>query len=200
MSFLTIQHLANYWLSKLVLHPSIHLTYFKDTKKWDGSVPAHTWTLLEHLHDVYKVDSPTSNTICSNIHTATSIFLQAIQNLTPTEERAIVMEIEAFFSNTYVYHLDIVRSSFAIMSKVWSEIINALQCLGASCHCLWSICNRMSINHQHINVNIWQSQYQPSKDSYSEPHNFLHLSSEQNTKVWLWPPKVSLICCEIYWV
>ena len=97
-----IQSWANYWLSKLVLHLSICLPYFKDTTKWDESVPACTQTLLEHLYDVYKADNPTSDTPAPKAPSvATSVFLQAIQNLTPAEQRAVITKIEAFFSSTY---------------------------------------------------------------------------------------------------
>ena len=68
-----------------------------------GSVPAHAQTLLEHLYDVYKADNPTSDTPAPKAPSvATSIFLQAIQNLTPAEQRAIITKIEAFFSGTYL--------------------------------------------------------------------------------------------------
>ena len=97
-----IQSWADYWLSKLVLHPPIHLAYFEDTTKWDESVLAHTGTLLEHLYDVYKADNPTSDTPAPKAPSvATSIFLQVIQNLTPAEQRTIITEIETFFSGTY---------------------------------------------------------------------------------------------------
>jgi len=52
---------------------------------------------------MYKADNPTSNTPAPKAPSAaTSIFLQAIQNLTPTKQRAVVTEIEAFFSSTYL--------------------------------------------------------------------------------------------------
>ena len=51
----------------------------------------------------------------------------------------------------------------------------------------------------------WQyltSQYQLGKDSYSNraTHIFWNLSTEQNTRVWLWPPGFPLICFETFWV
>jgi hypothetical protein len=85
------------------LHPSICLAYFEDTTKWDQLVPTCAQTLFEHLYDVYKADSSPTDTITPEAPSAaTSIFLQAIQYLTPTEQRAIVMEIEAYFSSTYL--------------------------------------------------------------------------------------------------
>lgn len=85
-----------------MLHPSIRLTYFEDTTKWDQSVPAHARTLLEHLYEVYEADSSPTNTPTPKApFAATSIFMQAIQNLTPAEQRAVVTEIEAYFSGTY---------------------------------------------------------------------------------------------------
>ena len=62
----------------------------------------HAHVLLEHLYDVYEVDFSTSNTTVSEIPpTSTSIFLDAIRNLTPDQQKAAITEIEAFFSGTY---------------------------------------------------------------------------------------------------
>ena len=58
---------------------------------------------LELYLNIYMMDNPTSNTPAPKaLSVATSIFLQAIQNLTPTEQRAIITKIEAFFSGTYL--------------------------------------------------------------------------------------------------
>jgi hypothetical protein len=85
-----------------VLHPSIRLAYFEDTIKWDQSVPRRARILLEHLYDVYKADNPTDDGPAPKAASAaTSIFMQAIQNLTPAEQRAVVTEIEAYFNGTY---------------------------------------------------------------------------------------------------
>jgi hAT family C-terminal dimerisation region len=58
--------------------------------------------LLEHLYDVYKADGCTSEVTAPEVaSTATSIFLDAIRNLTPPQQRAAVTEIEMFFSGAY---------------------------------------------------------------------------------------------------
>ena len=57
---------------------------------------------LELYSNIYMMDNPTSNTPAPKAPSvATSIFLQAIQNLTPAEQWAVITEIEAFFSGTY---------------------------------------------------------------------------------------------------
>jgi len=76
--------------------------YFEDASKWDASIAAHARVLLEHLYDVYKADGCMSEVTTPEVaSTSTSIFLDAIQNLTPAQQRAAITEIEAFFSGTY---------------------------------------------------------------------------------------------------
>ena len=58
--------------------------------------------LLEHLYDTYKKDShPMDAKTPAGTDAMKSIFLQAIQNMTPADQRAVVTEIESFFSGTY---------------------------------------------------------------------------------------------------
>ena len=74
--------------------------YFEDASKWDPSIAARV--LLEHLYDVYKADGCTSEVTAPEVaSTVTSIFLDAIRNLTPPQQRAAVTEIETFFSGAY---------------------------------------------------------------------------------------------------
>jgi hypothetical protein len=85
-----------------VLHPSIRLSYFEDMTKWDPSVPACARVLLEHLYETYKEDGhPLDSMEPAGVEKTTSIFMQAIQNMTPADQRAVVTEIESFFSGTY---------------------------------------------------------------------------------------------------
>ena len=72
--------------------------------KWDPSITACAHVLLKHLYDVYKVDGCTSEVTAPEVAlTATSIFLDAIWNLTSLQQRAAVTESETFFSGTYPY-------------------------------------------------------------------------------------------------
>ena len=68
-----------------------------------GSIsPKMCQILLKHLYDVYKANNPTDGGPAPKVASAvTSIFMQAIQNLTPAEQRAIIMEIEIYFNGTY---------------------------------------------------------------------------------------------------
>jgi hypothetical protein len=82
--------------------PSIRLSYFEDTSKWDSAVPARARILLEHLYETYKEDGhPMDAKTPAGTDTMKSIFMQAIQNMTPTDQRAAVTEIESFFSGAY---------------------------------------------------------------------------------------------------
>jgi hypothetical protein len=55
-----------------------------------------------NLYDVYKVYGCASEATAPEVASmATSIFLDAIRNFTPTQQRAAVTEIEAFFSSAY---------------------------------------------------------------------------------------------------
>jgi hypothetical protein len=57
---------------------------------------------LEHLYEVYKADgSPSSAAVPNEPLAVASIFLDAIQSLTPAQQRAAVTEIEAYFSGIY---------------------------------------------------------------------------------------------------
>lgn len=70
--------------------------------KWDPSVPARARVLLEHLYETYKEDGhPLDSVEPAGAEKMTSIFMQAIQNMTPADQRAVVTEIESFFSGTY---------------------------------------------------------------------------------------------------
>jgi hypothetical protein len=70
--------------------------------KWDPKIAARARVLLEHLYDVYKADVSASKPVAPEMQsTATSIFMDAIRNLTPAQQRAAVTEIEAFFNGTY---------------------------------------------------------------------------------------------------
>ena len=70
--------------------------------KWDPSIAAHARVLLEHVYDVYKVDGCMSEVTAFEVaSTVTSIFLDAIRNLTPSQQQAAVTEIETFFSGAY---------------------------------------------------------------------------------------------------
>jgi hypothetical protein len=65
-------------------------------------IAACTHVLLEHLYDVYKADGCTSEATAPEVASiATSIFLDAIRNLMPAQQRAAVSEIEVFFSSAY---------------------------------------------------------------------------------------------------
>jgi hypothetical protein len=58
--------------------------------------------LLSHLYDVYKAESSTPDMAAPKAPLmTTSIVMDAIQNLTPSQQQAAVTEIEAFFSGTY---------------------------------------------------------------------------------------------------
>jgi hypothetical protein len=77
-------------------------SYFEDVSKWDPSIAARARVLLEHLYEVYKADGCASEATAPEVtSTATSIFLDAIRNLTPAQQRAAVTEIEVFFSGAY---------------------------------------------------------------------------------------------------
>ena len=82
--------------------PCICLAYFEDASKWDSSIVVHAHVLLEHLYDIYQVDGCASNMTAPEVASMViSIFLDDIQNLTPTQQRIAVTKIEAFFSGTY---------------------------------------------------------------------------------------------------
>jgi hypothetical protein len=83
-----------------VLHPSIRLAYFEDKSKWDESIPMRARVLLEHLYDVYKEDSPASEPHVPEASATASIFLNAIRNLSPADQRAAISELEAYFNGT----------------------------------------------------------------------------------------------------
>ena len=87
-------------LFEAVLHPSIRLAYFEDTTRWDTLIPAHAWVLLKHLYEVYKADGSPPSTAMPNepLAAAVSIFLGAIQSLTPAQQQAAVTEIEAWLA------------------------------------------------------------------------------------------------------
>jgi hypothetical protein len=83
-----------------VLHPSIRLAYFEDKSKWDEEVAKRARVLLEHLYDVYKEDTPASESSRPKPPAAASIFLDAIHNLSPAQQKAAISELEAYFNGT----------------------------------------------------------------------------------------------------
>jgi hypothetical protein len=56
--------------------------------------------LLEHLYDVYKEDAAASEPSVPKPPTPASVFLDAVRNLTPAQQKAGITELEAYFSNT----------------------------------------------------------------------------------------------------
>jgi hypothetical protein len=70
--------------------------------KWDPSIPVHARVLLEHLYETYREDGHSLDSVePAEVQKMTLIFMQAIQNMTPANQRVVVMEIESFFSGTY---------------------------------------------------------------------------------------------------
>jgi hypothetical protein len=84
-----------------VLHPSIRLAYFEDTSKWDESIAARARVLLEHLYDVYKEETASPESSLPKLTPTASVFLDAIRNLPPSQLKAAIMELEAYFNGTY---------------------------------------------------------------------------------------------------
>jgi hypothetical protein len=83
-----------------VLHPSIRLAYFEDESKWDELVAMRARMLLEHLYEVYKEDTPSSKGSVPKPPAAASVFLDAIRNLSPAQQKAAISELEAYFNGT----------------------------------------------------------------------------------------------------
>ena len=91
-----------FFVSILVLHPSIRLSYFEDKSKWDQSIAIRACVLLEHLYEIYKEDGPVSDTAAPHAQNpAPSVFMDAIKIVAPSLSRAVT-EIEAFFSGNYL--------------------------------------------------------------------------------------------------
>ena len=62
----------------------------------------HTRTLLEHLYDVYNAEtSPSKSTMVEKPLTTKSVFLDAILNMLPSQQRSAISELKSFFNNTY---------------------------------------------------------------------------------------------------
>ena len=86
----------------LVLHPSIRLSYFEDSIKWDPSIPIRARVLLEHLYETYSSEDPLVAASVTDLPAdANSFFLDAIRTLTPSNKKALVTEIESYFNGTY---------------------------------------------------------------------------------------------------
>ena len=77
--------------------PCICLAYFEDAFKWDPSIVVHAHILLEHLYNIYQVDGCALNVTAPEVASmAISIFLDDIQNLTPTQQRIAVTQMRLF--------------------------------------------------------------------------------------------------------
>ena len=83
-----------------MLHPSIRLTYFEDTSKWDESVAIRARVLLEHLYEIYKEDTPVTESSVPKPSMVSSIFLDTIRNVSPTQQKAVISELQAYFIGT----------------------------------------------------------------------------------------------------
>ena len=74
-------------------------TYFEDATKWDRLVAARACVLLEQLYDVYKEDSAMLEPSVPKPPTPALVFIDAVRNLTPAQQKAAITELEAYFNN-----------------------------------------------------------------------------------------------------
>ena len=96
----------HWWILVLMLSPSfasIDLPIILWTHIKMGQLYSSTCkNLLEHLYDTYTENGhPMDAKAPAGTDAMKSIVLQAIQNMTPADLRAVVMEIESFFNGMY---------------------------------------------------------------------------------------------------